>query len=138
MAEHLSGIYWARAEENLQAARRNFEAGSFHAVARDAYYAVFQASMSLLLRLGLNPKTHKGARMLFGREVVRRRGLVPPSLEEAYQMLYRLREVADYPRTPVAIRREEAERILKEAGAFLREVGEALGEPRPRRGKVLR
>ncbi len=122
MAATLSDVYSARAEENLQAARRNFEAGGFHAAARDAYFAAYHAANSLLLRLGLESKTHKGARILFAREVVHKRGLATPKMNEIYERLYAYREKADYPKVPVRIERETAARIVGDAEVFVREM----------------
>lgn len=58
------------ASQSLETARANHARGDVRATLNRFYYACFHAAQGVVYDRGFEPKTHKGVRMLFGREVV--------------------------------------------------------------------
>jgi uncharacterized protein (UPF0332 family) len=83
------------ARQALDTARANHERGDDRAALNRLYYACFHAARGVLYEKGFDPDSHKGNRMLFGREVVltgEARGADGELLGE----LQDLRQSADY------------------------------------------
>lgn len=65
--------FLAKAQESLASARAELASGRYNVCANRCYFACFQAVVSALLRLGLNPGSHQAAQELFARELINRR-----------------------------------------------------------------
>ena len=89
------------ARQALDTARATHEQGDERAALNRLYYACFHAARGVLYAKGFDPKTHKGNRMLFGREVVQP-GEASGADGELLSELQDLRETADYGLTPVS------------------------------------
>lgn len=57
--------WWDKAQESLEAARREFAAGAYSFAINRAYYALFYAVSALLLEEGRQFKKHSGVRAAF-------------------------------------------------------------------------
>lgn len=64
------------------------------------YYACFHATRAVLYDRGHNPKTHKGIKVLIGKELVQN-GALAPTHGTFFSQLYDHRERADYEYQPV-------------------------------------
>lgn len=88
--------YWmARAEETLQEARILAESAHWNACVNRLYYSCFYAICALLVRDGLSTSKHSGVRGFFNRYYVKT-GIVPTHLARVYNLLFDLRQEADY------------------------------------------
>jgi uncharacterized protein (UPF0332 family) len=88
--------YWiARSEETLKEAKILAEAGYWNACVNRLYYSCFYAITALLVRDGLSTSKHSGVRGFFNRNYVKT-GIVPKDLAKVYNLLFDLRQEADY------------------------------------------
>ena len=89
-------IYWiARSEETFQEAKILAEAAYWNACVNRLYYSCFYAITALLVRDGLSTSKHSGVRGFFNRNYVKT-GMVPKDLARVYNLLFDLRQEADY------------------------------------------
>lgn len=63
--------WWDRAQESLEAARRELAAASYNFAMNRVYYALFYAVSALLLEEGHRFKKHSGVRVAFNREIIK-------------------------------------------------------------------
>ncbi len=85
----------ARAESALAASSLLFEGGFTAEAISRLYYALLYHVRSLLLTLGLEPKSHEGALRLLSLHFVKP-GLLKPSAAHLFSRLMKFREEADY------------------------------------------
>lgn len=89
-------LYWiARSEETLKEAKILAEAAYWNASINRLYYSCFYAITALLVRDGLSISKHSGVRGFFNRNYVKT-GIVPKDLARVYNLLFDLRQEADY------------------------------------------
>lgn len=87
--------WWDKAEESLEAARREFEAQSFDFVINRLYYATFYAVSAALLERQLSFKKHSGVRATFHQEFIKK-GLIDEKWGKLYDQLFEDRQEGDY------------------------------------------
>ena len=88
--------YWlSKAEEGLESAKREYEAGSFSFAVNRVYYAAFYAVSSLLLEKDYSFKKHSGVRFAFHQKFVKT-GLVDIEWGKFYDRLFEDRQESDY------------------------------------------
>jgi len=80
-------LWWRMAEEALQSARMEREAGFLHSAINRAYYAVFYAATAALVDQGLEFKKHSGVRAALHREFVKK-GLLSQEIGVLYDRLF--------------------------------------------------
>jgi uncharacterized protein (UPF0332 family) len=87
--------WWDQARESLEAARREFAAGSYGFAVNRAYYALFYAASALLLEEGRKFKKHSGVRATFNKEIIKT-GLMEKKHGDLYNELFDDRQLGDY------------------------------------------
>jgi uncharacterized protein (UPF0332 family) len=116
-------LFLAKARESLAAAEADLQAGRFNSAANRAYYAAFQASISLLIEHGIRPRgrtwEHRFVMSEFSSKLVTRRKVVSSTLGGKLELLMTTRLVADYSNDSVSKR--ASVRSVREAVGFLRE-----------------
>lgn len=109
----------ARSREELSAARLLAEGGFGPQAISRAYFAAFFAAEAALLALGETRSKHSGVISSFARLLVRERG-VDEETGRVLRSLFERRNEADYGHVDVP--REEAERAVRDAELFVRDV----------------
>lgn len=87
--------WWAKAEESLASAQREFEAGAYPFAVNRLYYAAFYGVSAALLERELSFVKHSGVRAAFHREFIKT-GLLEVELGKFYDQLFADREEGDY------------------------------------------
>lgn len=87
--------WWKMAEEVLQSAKLEEQAGLLHSAVNRAYYAAFYAATAALLDRGLQFRKHTGVRAALHREFVKK-GLLPKDIGLLYDQLFEARQHGDY------------------------------------------
>lgn len=88
--------YWfAKAEESMSSARREFEAGSLSFAMNRLYYAAFYAVSALLMAHELSYKKHSGVRTALHRQFIKT-GVLDHEWGRLYDMLFEDRQEGDY------------------------------------------
>jgi uncharacterized protein (UPF0332 family) len=87
--------WWSRAQESLEAAKRELAAGSAIFAMNRAYYALFYAVSALLLEEGHQFKKHSGVRAAFNREIVKS-GRMEKKHGDLYNEIFDDRQEGDY------------------------------------------
>ncbi len=108
-----------KASETLVSAEILLEAERTTDCVSRAYYAMYQATQSLLLAHGYDTNTHRGARMIFGKHFVKTKKIdrrFAVSLREAFDA----RLLADY--SGESVSRDQAQETLSDAQAFVAEI----------------
>jgi uncharacterized protein (UPF0332 family) len=123
--------YWQKAKENLEMATLAYQNKKYNVCASRAYYAVFLASITALIRLaGLHARDHEWqhgqVQAELNRQLIMRRKLLPSELGRTPMDLMELRHLADY--KPQSVTAKEAKRALDRTERFLFSVEKALGE----------
>jgi uncharacterized protein (UPF0332 family) len=89
-----------KAQESLRAAELCFGEKLYNSTANRAYYAMFQAAVVALVRVGIQPKgeqwSHEGLQATFATELTRRRKLYPRSMVRDLFDVMSVRNQADY------------------------------------------
>ena len=120
-----SPLFLSKARESLASAEADLQAGRFNSAANRAYYAAFQASISLLIEHGIRPRgrswEHRFVMSEFSGKLVVRRKVAPSELGGKLELLLTARLVADYGQDNVS--RREASRLVHQAGAFVLQAG---------------
>lgn len=83
------------AEEALQSARMDSDAGLLHSAINRAYYAVFYAATAVFVERGLHFRKHTGVRSALHRELVKA-GLLSVEMGALYDRLFGDRQHGDY------------------------------------------
>jgi len=115
-----------KAKRRLDAAHHLLEEGFYEDAVSRAYYSMYFAARTLLLKRDITVKTHKGLLSKFGLEFVDE-GVVEKYYGRALRIAEELREEADYSISR-EISKEEAEAIVKDAEKFLVRIKEAIKE----------
>lgn len=87
--------WWEKAQESLEAARRDLAAGSCACAINRAYYALFYAVSALLLEKGFQFKKHSGVRDAFNKDFIAT-GRVQRKYGDLYNQLFDDRLSGDY------------------------------------------
>jgi uncharacterized protein (UPF0332 family) len=121
--------YWAKAQENLEAALWAYQSNKYNACACRAYYAVFLASIAALLKLTdyrvqENAWSHSQVQAELNRRLIMRKKVLPGELGRTPMELMELRHLADY--KPRAITARESKRVCERAHNFLSGIESAL------------
>ena len=103
----------------------------FNVCASRAYYAVFLASISALLKLTSlrvknNEWQHGQVQAELNRQLIMRKKVLPSEFGRTPMDLMELRHLADY--KPLSITAKEGKRAYNRAEKFLTVVGKAIGE----------
>jgi len=114
-----------RAEASIDAARMLIGERHFDFSASRAYYAVSYAATAVLLAQDLEFSKHSGVIAAIHRDFVRP-GKLKQQFGKDLNWLFELRNIGDYGETQ-HVPQEDAEKALKAAEAFLREIMKLLG-----------
>lgn len=122
--------YWLKAKENLDVADVAWQGKKYNACASRAYYAVFLASISALLKLTSlramnNEWQHGEVQAELNRQLIMRKKVLASDLGRTPMDLMELRHLADY--KPQSVTAKEAKRAYNRAEKFLRAIEKALG-----------
>lgn len=116
-----AAVYLAKARESLDSAQADSQAGRYNSAANRAYYAAFQAAISLLIVFGVRPKTrvwdHRFVHSQLSGKLISRRKVFPAKFRATLKTLFEIRGAADY--QPRHITRSEARRALSDASEFV-------------------
>ncbi len=123
--------YWLKAKENLEMASLAYQAKGYNVCASRAYYAVFLASITALIKLTDfrardNEWDHSQAQAELNRRLIMRKKVLPGELGRTPMDLMELRHLADY--KPQSVTAREAKRAYERAKKFLYSIEGALGE----------
>ncbi|OGL42235.1 MAG: hypothetical protein A2161_06695 [Candidatus Schekmanbacteria bacterium RBG_13_48_7] len=88
-------FWWSKAQDSLNSAKREFEAGAFSFAINRLYYAVFYGVSAALLERGLVFKKHSGVRATFQREFIKSQ-LLDVKWGKLYDQLFEDRQEGDY------------------------------------------
>ncbi|HID63878.1 MAG TPA: HEPN domain-containing protein [Anaerolineae bacterium] len=115
-----------KAEEALKAANLCYDHGLHDSCASRCYYAMFWAAIAALEWAGSPSQkwNHSGLSSVFGKELVKKRRLLSPTLAGRLGDGYDLRRLADYERRPVGKKRTK--RVLDGARKFVACVKEVV------------
>ena len=89
-----------------------------------AYYAMFYATLALLVTVGKSSSKHIGVISFFDSEFVRK-NIFPKEMSRMLHEAFEARQEGDY-QNPDAIDREKAVEVLEAAGEFLKVVEKKL------------
>lgn len=89
-----------------------------------AYYAMFYATLALLLTAGKSPSKHIGVISFFDSEFVRT-NIFPKEMSRKLHEVFEARQEGDYT-NPDLIDHEKAADVLKAAGEFLKTIEDKL------------
>lgn len=112
--------WWAKAEESLASARREFEAGSFSFAMNRLYYAAFYAVSALLMEHDLSLKKHSGVRAAFHQRFIKT-GVIDPEWGRLYDQLFEDRQEGDYV-VFISFEPDYVETQLNQCAQFLKQV----------------
>ena len=87
--------WWAKAEESLASARREFQTGSLSFAMNRIYYAAFYAVSALLMEHDLAFKKHSGIRAAFHQHFIKK-GVLDHKWGRLYDQLFEDRQEGDY------------------------------------------
>ncbi len=91
----LSDVRMNKAGEFLSDAEKTLKEGLYRTSINRSYYALLNATRSLLILEGSNPLSHDGIVTMLSLHFIKR-GLLPVELGKAYKKLLSLRSDADY------------------------------------------
>lgn len=84
-----------KAKTFFQDAEENFNGGRYRTAVNRFYYAILNASRSLLILDGANPRSHAGVVTMLSLHYVKK-NILPPELIKQYKKIYTMRTDADY------------------------------------------
>lgn len=113
----LAGYRMERANEMLEAAKRNLEIGQYKTSLNRSYYAIFHAMRAANILKGFDSSKHSGVIAYFNREYLKS-GILEKSLSVIIKNSAFLREKSDYDDFFIASRKD-AEKQLEDANAFV-------------------
>ena len=103
------------------------QGGSLWSVVNRAYYAMFYATLALLVWLGKGSPKHSGVLALFDKHLVKT-GHFPRSMSKWFHKAFDLRQIGDY-RELVTLSVEQVDEVVRWAGEFVAEAERFL-EPK--------
>lgn len=93
-------MYIEKARESLRSAQICFDDRLYNSTVNRAYYAMFQAAIVALERIGVRPKgkewSHEGVQAAFAEELTRRRKIYPRYMVRDLLDVLSIRNQADY------------------------------------------
>lgn len=89
------GYWWAKAQDCLESAEREYAAGAFSFVMNRLYYAAFYSVCASLLERRQSFKKHSGVRAAFHRQFIKT-GLIDTKWGRFYDQLFEDRQEGDY------------------------------------------
>lgn len=113
-------IYLQKANDNLRAAKLLIKEKLFRSAVSRAYYAIFEATRSVLITKGISAKTHSGLINLFSLHFIKTKQL-PEKMAEVLKNAKEFREAADYG-MEIEFDKKEAKEIVKKAENFINEI----------------
>lgn len=113
----LAGYRMERANEMLEAAKKNLEIGQYKTSLNRSYYAIFHAMRAVNILKGFDSSKHSGVIAYFNREYLKS-GILEKSLSVIIKNSAFLREKSDYDDFFIASRKD-AEKQLEDANAFV-------------------
>ena len=115
--KELAGYRMERANEMLEAAKKNLEIGQYKTSLNRSYYAIFHAMRAANILKGFDSSKHSGVIAYFNREYLKS-GILEKSLSVIIKNSAFLREKSDYDDFFIASRKD-AEKQLEDANAFV-------------------
>ncbi len=110
-------IYRDKAAENLASAETLFEQAYYNASVSRAYYAAFQAALTVLLAKGFTLETdHKKVQQMFNGELIHRRKVFSAKLKRYLPDMQNVRNDGDY--EPFFVGKSKAAEQLKKSREF--------------------
>lgn len=113
----LAGYRMERANEMLEAAKKNLEIGQYKTSLNRSYYAIFHAMRAANILKGFDSSKHSGVIAYFNREYLKS-GILEKSLSVIIKNSAFLREKSDYDDFFIASRKD-VEKQLEDANAFV-------------------
>jgi len=113
-----------KAKKILKDASNLFKTSSYESAINRSYYAVLNASRSLLILRGIDPETHEGIKTMLSKEFIRT-GLLPKKFGETFRSIQSRRIDSDYG-DYVEIGIDEASDSLKKAREFVSKAEDLL------------
>jgi len=113
-----------KAKKILKDASNLFKTSSYESAINRSYYAVLNASRSLLILRGIDPETHEGIKAMLSKEFIRT-GLLPKKFGETFRSIQSRRIDSDYG-DYIEIGIDEASDSLKKAREFVSKAEELL------------
>ena len=113
----LAGYRMERANEMLEAAKKNLEIGQYKTSLNRSYYAIFHAMRAANILKGFDSSKHSGVIAYFNREYLKS-GILEKSLSVIIKNSAFLREKSDYDDFFIASRKD-AEKQLEDANDFV-------------------
>lgn len=113
-----------KAERDLKAAKRNFDADDYYTSNNRSYYSIFHSLRAVLILDGYDSKKHSGIISEFRRRYIKE-DVFPVEISDAITQGYKLRQDADYD-DEVVPEREEARELIEKAAYVLHEVTDYL------------
>ncbi len=98
--------------------------GSPKSIVNRAYYAVFYASLALLVTADVEPSKHSGVLAKFD-ELFIRRGVLAKEMSRILHRAFDMRQAGDYQKSRV-ITDAQADEVLKSAEEFVKTIEEKL------------
>jgi uncharacterized protein len=89
------GYWWTKAQDSMDSARREYEAGAFSFAMNRLYYAAFYGACASLFERRLSFKKHSGVRAAFHRQFVKT-GQLDIKWGKFYDQLFEDRQEGDY------------------------------------------
>ena len=115
--KELAGYRMERANEMLEAAKKNLEIGQYKTSLNRSYYAIFHAMRAANILKSFDSSKHSGVIAYFNREYLKS-GILEKSLSVIIKNSAFLREKSDYDDFFIASRKD-AEKQLEDANAFV-------------------
>jgi uncharacterized protein (UPF0332 family) len=121
-----------RAEQTLRAADGLVDLGLWNDAVNRAHYAAYHAACAMLVRLGLQARTHRGVHSLVTKHLVEPGHLAPENLTRLARLarLEERRSVADY-RAAEDIEASQAKALVEDARTFLDAARAVASKPAP-------
>jgi len=119
--------FWAKAEESLATAEDCLEKARYNSCANRCYYAMFQAAVAVLIKLGSFPPgewTHKYVGASVGEYLIKRRKLLPAKFGALYWKVEEFRHRGDY--RAMSVTHREASEALHIARGFVERLKEVI------------
>ena len=122
--KELAGYRMERANEMLEAAKKNLEIGQYKTSLNRSYYAIFHAMRAANILKGFDSSKHSGVIAYFNREYLKS-GILEKNLSVIIKNIAFLREKSDYDDFFIASRKD-AEKQLEDANTFVMSIEQFL------------
>ena len=115
------------AEEYLEDAKLALEHSRLRTAVNCAYYAMFHAAQAILAFNGIEPpRTHRGLREVFGKEIILR-GLADRELGRALSRAFELRQASSY-EVYASFGEDVVEELIEKAEEFVERIRQLMRE----------